>query len=205
MDIRKLAISITLAVLLAIFIQATITAFYKEPTYDQFCKNSYAPYSVPIPYQEKQPNCTFFVDASTEVKDNCTATGGSINYIYDSHGCVSDYKCDMCSANFETAMKKHSLLSFLIAAVLGLIAIIVGLILPTDDDLNEWVGAGLIMGGLFAIFFSTVKAYTYISDILKPFVILAEIILVVVIAYRKLSEKKKFTFQTKSPVKKKKK
>ena len=64
------------------------------------------------------------------------------------------------------------------------------MLLPAKNELNEWVGGGFILGGLITMFIATSMYWQHIDKIARPIVILAELILVLWIAYKKFGPKK---------------
>ena len=79
-----------------------------------------------------------------------------------------------------------------ISAVLALIAIFVGLYLPAAvNSLNEWIGTGFMLGGVFALFFGTATSYTHLGRFVKPIVLILELALVIFMAYKQVGKFRK--------------
>ena len=79
----------------------------------------------------------------------------------------------------------------MVTALLGLVAIILGLYLPKDiNSLNEWIGTGFMFGGLISVFIGTARYFQDMHKIVRPIIILIELILVILITYKKLKDKK---------------
>jgi hypothetical protein len=192
MNLRKWAVAITIAILFTIFVNATIEAIYKSPEYNDFCRTAYydKPYVEPVIVKQANFTCPSFTDVSEDEKNKCIDAKGMVDYKRDVNSCPTAYKCEMCNAYFQDSQKMYNLIVFIISAILGIIAIVVGIMLPSKNPLNEWIGMGFMIGGLFTIFVGTIRAYSDIDRFYRPFVMLAELILVIFLAYRQFSNKK---------------
>jgi multisubunit Na+/H+ antiporter MnhC subunit len=85
----------------------------------------------------------------------------------------------------------HDNVTFFISAFLALIAIFVGLYLPAKENtLNEWIGTGFLLGGAFVLIFGTIQGYGSLHRWLKPVIMLAELLLVIFLAYKKVKNLK---------------
>ncbi|MBT7902715.1 hypothetical protein HN587_02555 [Candidatus Woesearchaeota archaeon] len=175
-DLRKVVIIFVIAVLYAIFVNSLIEAVYPNPRYDSFCGYE-KPRSMPVSIECTQidtPDCGF---------------DSSIKYSYDSNGCPTSAECNFCQRDHDAAQKMHNLVVFIVSSIFGLIAIAVGLYLPIkNNDLNEWIATGFMLGGLFTLFFGTAIFYEDMARFLRPVVILFELVLVIYLAYKKLKK-----------------
>ena len=183
-DIRKILIIFVIAVLFAILVQSTIDAVYPSPEYDDFCGET-----KPRPVAVKVDMCPEF---DYNEANECAENRGMIKYIYDVNGCPISYECDPCSKDYDSARDKYGFISFIISALLGIIAIIAGLWLPVEkNSLHEWIGTGFLLGGLFTLFIGTMRYYSDLHRILRPIIILIELLIVIYLSYKKLNPKKK--------------
>jgi len=191
-DIRKIIIFIVVAVLFAFFVNALIEAMYPSPKYEDYCKNNqYASTPAMKIAVDQNRTCASFDQPNQSELDRCFAAQGMADYNYDAYGCPTKYDCNMCQKNYDDADKQHNMFVFLISAVLGLIAIAVGLYLPVArDTLTEWIASGFMLGGLITLFVGTIRYYPGMERYVRPIVLLLEIILVIYIAYKKLNNKK---------------
>jgi hypothetical protein len=189
-DLRKIGIILAIAVLYSIFTFATINAVYPQPEYNDYCK----PYMDSRPYTNvKDPSTCPTVKGPTEAEiESCGTDEGMISWTYDEYGCSKAYKCDYCQRDLNNANEKHYFVLFIISSIFALIALLLGMYLPTGKgktELNEWVGTGFMLGGLITLFTGTAMVYGELHRIVKPIVILAELLIVLYIAYRKLGNK----------------
>lgn len=183
MEFKKIIIISVIAVLYAVFVFSIIDAAYPKPDYSDYCKNNYI--SKPMMPSERIVNCTV-VDVPLAEQDACYAQDGMIEYNYDEYGCASTYQCNTCNAEFTQGMDTHNIYVFYISAFLSLIAIFVGMYLPTKENtLNEWIGIGFMLGGAFALFFGTATSYGSLDRLIRPIVIFLELVLVIFISYKK--------------------
>ena len=189
-DVRKILVFIVVAVLFAFFVNAFIEALYPSPRYEDFCRNKemYTPMKINI---EQNRTCATIEQPTQSELDRCFKAEGYADYNYDAYGCPTKYECNMCQKLYNDAEKKHNMFVFLISAVAGLLAIAAGLYLPVGKDtLTEWIASGFMLGGLITIFVGTIRYYPGMEKIVRPLVLLLEIILVIYVAYKKINDKK---------------
>jgi hypothetical protein len=189
-DLRRVAIIFVIAILYAIFVNAFIGAFYPAPKYDDFCKQRFYP-EKPYPAAVERKDCPKYKEPSQEELDKCASDKGYPEYRYDAFSCPAEYKgCNFCQRDFDSANQKYNFMYFIFSSILAVIAIGVGLMLPTDKSLNEWVATGFMLGGLITLFFGTFRYYEYLGRYAKPIVIFAELVIVIFLSYRKLNDAK---------------
>ncbi|MFO7711162.1 MAG: hypothetical protein R6V53_05350 [Candidatus Woesearchaeota archaeon] len=182
LDIRRVLIVFIIAILFTFLVFQSIFAVNLRPEYNDFCDNRL---QKPIGTECEA------INVSTIAQQNCSEQDGRIAYDYDSNGCPESYYCETCSNEYDEARERYNMNVFLISAVIGLIAIVLALYLPTREELNEWIATGFMLGGLLTIFFGT---FAYIWDIgelgrfIRPLVFLLEIVIIIFVAYKKLKE-----------------
>jgi len=97
-----------------------------------------------------------------------------------------------CRGEYDAAMDGYDQVSFYISAILALIAIFLGLYLPAQaNSLNESIGSGFMLGGVFALFFGTIRSFSNLGRFTRPIIILLELVLIIYIAYKKIGNLKK--------------
>ena len=189
-DLRRVAIIFVIAILYAIFVNAFIGAFYETPKYEDYCKaRYYAPEkAAPVPVGTNI-KCPSYNQPAQEELDKCSEQKGYPEYKYDANGCAVEYKgCNFCQRDFDNANQKYNFVFFIISSILAVIAIGIGLYLPTKNSLNEWVATGFMLGGLATLFFGTFRYYEYLGRYVKPIVILVELTIVIFLSYKKLQD-----------------
>jgi hypothetical protein len=194
MDARKILVILIIAVLFGIFTNSLAEALFNEPDYNNYCKpytsiyEKMAPVSVPTQTITGCNNCTY-IEPTTEERDNCK--DGDLAPVYSQNNCITSYKCETCNKEFQNAQSNYNFKIFLVTALLGLVAIILGLYLPKDiNSLNEWIGTGFMFGGLISVFIGTARYFGDMHKIVRPIIIFIELILVILITYKKLKDKK---------------
>ena len=189
-DIRKILVIFAVAILFTLFSYALFDAFYPEVKYEDYCEEKV--YSVIL-----------------NTSDTCEAAGGKwrmyddyrpvkpVNDDYPVKSVNDDYPvksvnnayCDInyyCNKEVEDARENRSFYAFIALSILGAIAILIGLYLPITNSINEWVGTGFMLGGLFDVFFGTAMHYQDLGRFLKPLVLFIELALVIFLTYKKL-------------------
>ncbi|MFC2134638.1 hypothetical protein ACFLTH_08490 [Bacteroidota bacterium] len=186
-NIKKLAVIAAIAILFGIFIFSLINAIYESPDYSDFCRDEMKPQRVDVLVEN--PECAD-VDYPQEEADACLDEDAMFEPVYE-NGCVVDYKCETCYRDYDNAQKKHNFYTFVMSSILGLIAVFLSIYLPfKEDSLKEWLLTGFLIGGLAAVFIGTGQYFSDLHRILRPIIILIEIILVVFVAYSKITNKK---------------
>lgn len=182
MEPKKLAMILGITILLPLFFGLFMDALYREPTYDMYCNES--KFSVPYPQPAKpEINCTYSYGPEQQ---QCERSGGISRMKYDINGCSSYDWCDYCSKDYTAARSVYNRNLFLILAPLGLIVVILGIYLTVD-----YLGAGMMMGGLITMFYATVRYFSDMSKMLRALVILVELLIIMWIGYKKIDDNKK--------------
>ncbi|MBI4149809.1 hypothetical protein HY488_00235 [Candidatus Woesearchaeota archaeon] len=190
LDLKKVSLTIGIAVIFAFFIYFTIDAIYPEPKYEDFCKvNAYPRQAMPY-YEEGKgytgQNCTP-IRGIANLSASCSEKGGYIDYTYDDAGCPVSAVCNMCQKEHDTARKQYALNIFYITAPIGILAIIAGMYLPLAV---EAIAAGFMVGGILTLFQSTVRVFGDLGKWSRVILLFAELCIVVWIGLKKVSDYK---------------
>jgi|SRR3989338_604110 len=187
-DLRRVAIIFVIAILYAILVNAVIGAFYPAPKYEDYCKTTR--YYPEKPYAA-DVKCPSYKEPTVKELEACAEQKGFPDYTRDANGCPLQYKgCNYCQRDFDNANQKYNFYFFIISSILALVAIGIGLSLPANVSLNEWIATGFMLGGLVTLFFGTFRYYEYLGRYVKPVVILAELLIVIFLSYKKLKDVK---------------
>ncbi|MBD3203307.1 hypothetical protein GF327_03370, partial [Candidatus Woesearchaeota archaeon] len=155
-DIQKILIIIVIAVLFTLFVNVTTDAFVPQPGYNDYCTRE------PIPKPLLNPrtdDCRPFFPSEDFIKE-CNAEKGMVQYKHNNSGCAYDAYCETCQNNFKKARTKFSYIEFIISAITGLAAIVLGMNLSVKKNpVNEWVGSGFLLGGILTIFVGTARYF----------------------------------------------
>ena len=179
MDAKKIAMMLGIAVLLPLFVGLFIDAVYSEPKYETYCNSS--KYAQPI---REPANCSYDYYNTPEY-NSCINQGGNPVFNY-SAGCPVLESCDMCSKEFNGSQQVYNRNVFFILAPLGLLIVILGIYFIVD-----YIGAGLIFGGLITMFYATVRYFSDLSKVIRALVVLVELVVIIWIAYKKIGDGKK--------------
>jgi len=185
-SIKKYAIISVIAILFAFFSFSVAHMAFEEPRYENYFKGL----SVPI-RQPGESECIDSVLPNDSEYSSCYMAGGDLQIDYDQSGCPSGYWCDMRRQEYEGAMKRFRTMSFIITSAIGLIAVFVGLYARSDQDVIEWIYAGLLIGGILAIFSGTASYFNDMGRFLRPIVLFIEIALIVFVSLKTSGTKKK--------------
>lgn len=189
-DLRRIVVIFIIAVLFSVLVFSTIDAIYPSPSWSDFCGED--DYAKPYYPSTKEVNCSE-ITVTDEDQQSCKDKNGRIEFENDKDGCPTSYECNTCHHELDMAREKHNMVMFIVSSILSLIAIGIALLLPMDEDLNEWIATGFMLGGLFTLFFGTAQYFGDMARWLRPVIILVELLIVIFLAYKKLSNKNKPT------------
>lgn len=179
-DIKRLTLGLVVAVLLTAFVFTFVDAIYPSPEYDDFCDNRlYKPTIAPDTCEA--------VNVSPEDRQACNERGGDITFTdEDERGCPTSYTCDTCRKEYDDARERHTLITFIITSIIGVLAIIVGLYLP---DRSGWINEGILVAGLLVLLIGTMRSFGDLGRIIRPIVLFAELLIVMWVGTKRLGRK----------------
>lgn len=96
---------------------------------------------------------------------------------------------DACREELDEARENYNLVVFIISAVAGVIAIIAALNIPVNDNIGITISTGILLGGLLTLFVGTIRGWSGIDEVVRPAVLLFELLLVIYLAYKTLGDK----------------
>ncbi len=178
MEPKKLAMILGIMILLPLFLGLFVDALYEEPDYNDYCQDSKFPY----PTEKEGVKCNY---TYTEEQRQCDADGGMSRTKLDENGCSVFSVCDYCNKAYNDARSAYNRNLFLILAPLGFIMVVIGIYLMVD-----YIGAGLMLGGLVTMFYATLRYFSDMSKMLRAMVILVELLLIMWIGYKKIGTAK---------------
>jgi len=183
MDIRKYGIAIAVAILSAILIYSIADAIAPQVDYNRCYEGQR--YGLDVP-RAQQTACTDaqIVDAERQA---CLDAGNAYEPRYGLDGCVSEYVCNDCYRLQEEAREQRNAIIFYVAVGLGLLFVIAGFMLPLGT-VHEWVGLGLIIGGVISMFIGTVQYWSDLARWMRPIIIAIELAILLAIVYKRMSD-----------------
>jgi len=181
-DLRKIGIIFVVGILFAVFTFSVANAIMERP--DSQC------------WREPEP--AFDYEACGErnwdnnLEDQCKDDGGRITWNADERGCYVIPECDMCWPEHNEELERYEFIMFIISSLIGVIGVVIGLFLsPEKNELNGWVGTGLILGGIISVLGGTMAYWGGLHRIARPFVILVELLLVILVFYWQMGKIKR--------------
>ena len=186
-QLKKFAIIITIGILFAVFAFSIADLIVPTPNYSDYCGDYYGFAYGPRPMPEV--DCAE-ISVPEEFRRECNIEGGSIRYELDDSGCAIDYICETCGLEYNKSRERQQLFSFLIVSLIGLIGIFSGIYINSKDEIKGWLLSGFIIGGLISIFAGTMAYFGSMNEVMRPIVIIGEIILVVWLTLRIQSSSK---------------
>lgn len=179
-DIGKTITALVIALLYFFFVYSLIEVVYSAPEYEDYCRSR----AYPLKFGGERECPTFIV--SQEAVSGCQESGGEMQYTYNETGCATGYECDSCYSEYKTASEKYNKTYFLLSSIFGIIAIVSGLVYSKKEI--EWIINGFMLGGFMLIFIGTIRYFSDMAVFLRPFVMLAEMSIVIYAAYRKIND-----------------
>ena len=170
-----------MAILFTAFSFSIVELIVERPQYEDFCDQK-PRIAGPIT-KDQLAECTDLEvpDADAE---SCNNQEGYIEYSYDSKGCPESYSCNTCNAELDLAGKDFRLIAFIITSIMAVLAIIVGLYVNSRTPVVESIFSGLLVGGIFTLALGTIMYFHDMGRYVKPFVLVAEMGIIVWIAVR---------------------
>jgi len=78
------------------------------------------------------------------------------------------------------------LINFSITSPIGILLIIISLNYPKNKKIKGWIYSSILFSGILILIISTIDYYSEMDRILRPIVLLAELILMVLVARKNL-------------------
>ena len=150
---KETILFVAIALTFVFFVGYGIEVFSASPQYNNFCSDKY-----------------YELDS----QEACEEDGGSWRIDH----CNPPKECQ---EQFDIAQNKHDQVVFIISTIVGLIAILVGIILK-----KKVVGTGLLGGGVILIIYGTLRYWQHANDLLKFIILGAALATLIWIGYKKL-------------------
>lgn len=192
MNVKNLVLGVGIFIVFLFVLHFGIESFYPSPQYNSYCSGapeSFYPSSYPVKIGIGGTNCS--VSPTTREYDQCSAQGGMlIAAAYDAQDCPASFSCNLCAVHYTEADRAHSRVVFVIALIVGIIALIVGYGVLSVEP----VGSALMASGVGAFVYGTLNNWSNLTNIWKFLLLLVALILLVWFALRLNSQKKKGFF-----------
>lgn len=176
-NLKKTALSISIAFVMMLFIHYGIETFYPGPDYER-CNEGYPK---AYPDYARFNNCS---TGTTQAEQSCYIERGNPVFNYSS-GCPVYESCNYCYRDLEDQRKPHDRNVFILASALGIIAIL----LATMKLTHEYVSTGIMGGGVLSVLYGTVRYWSYAENLMK-FIALGLVLAILIwIGYKNLKVK----------------
>ena len=161
--IKSVILALVIAIVLASLVGYAINVFDEVPELQDYCGDKGLNRLSPVenPKQETQESC----EANEGAK-------------WENNYCDFYYQCQM---NYDAAREKHSRIVFLVSVPAGVIALSVGIALGLPS-----VSSGLMLGGVFLVFYGTISYWDNFSDIMRVVILAIALGLLIWLGYKKL-------------------
>ena len=185
--IKETILGVSIAILFVLFVGFGIKAFYNEPKYEDFCNKMMYP-STPYPeriYKETNAAlCNQIEVKNYELEQDCIGKKGEMIYAPDENGCRVAKECSFCNKEYMDTMNIYNRNVFIIAGIVGIIAIIAGAVLNLVS-----VSSGLFGGGVMTVIYGTVRYWSELADWARFIILGIALGVLIWIGYKKLNKK----------------
>ncbi|MBR9676750.1 hypothetical protein GOV04_01295 [Candidatus Woesearchaeota archaeon] len=182
MGLKETALTFGVAILFALLVGFGIDAFYESPDYNDYCKRDITAKPLGL-NREDLANCPQLDETFI---DNCYDDEGMIRYNTDTDGCQTIKECDYCQRDYNTANKLYNRNLLWITAVIGAIALLIGMYAPLT---YEPIASGFIFGGVLTIAYGTMRSFSDLSKITRFLILLIELTLLIWLGTKKVLDK----------------
>ena len=180
-NIKSIALTTGIAILTTLFLVFLVDAFYSSPEYNEFCDESFARMPIKLATEECQ------TVNNIELEQQRFREKGEVRYNYSEEGCPIESYCEYCVKEYYEASSNFNKNIFYILAILGIIAILVGLFLP--DKLDP-ISSGLVFAGILVLAQGTIRVFGDLGKTPRVIVLGIELVLLVWIGYKRIIKKK---------------
>jgi hypothetical protein len=153
--------AVAIAVLFAFFIGYGIEVFHDSAQYEDYCPSRFV----------------------YESEEECSAAGGEWSDL-TIEGDAAKKSClatDDCQKAFSTAEEQHDRIVFIVALILGVLAVIAGVMVQ-----HETISVGVLIGGVFLILYGSLRYWQHAGNVVKFILLGVALAVLVYLAYKKL-------------------
>ncbi|MCG2718809.1 MAG: hypothetical protein L6408_08260 [Nanoarchaeota archaeon] len=176
--IKKTILSVSIAIILLLFVIYGISTFYVAPKYEDFCD-----YSEPVHQVETEEECE-----ASEGKWTDYSNERPVPRKVDSEDDISEGWCNFnyyCNKDYDAVREHHNRNVFIIAVIIGLVAVLAGGIILKLES----VSTGIMGGGALTIIYGILRYWGDAEDWFR-FIILGIVLVILIwIGYKKLEKK----------------
>ena len=170
--VKTIILSLVIAIVLCAFVIYLIQAIHPSPRYEDYCK-------VNQPYYENITKEICEAGNGTWIPQNIPASKVAPSSPMSTQGYCDYYA--VCQKSYDDVRNQYNLIVFMVAVIVGLIAVSLGIILNLTS-----VSSGLMLGGAFLVFYGTAIYWTNLSRWLKVIILGIVLLILIWIGYKKL-------------------
>ena len=197
--VKKVLMTIAIAIILAFFVGYAVNTFYQEPKYEDFCKPRL--YDVQLDTKENCEsvggNWTNIPEKTTPKEDILAANQylctkqDTVNVNEMIMTCITKEMqqqsgwCDpeyTCRTAFEQKLEPHNRISFIILAIIGVIIIVIATVFLRENV----IGYGMLAGGILTLLYGTIRFWGSIPDKARLAILGVVLVTLIVVAWKKL-------------------
>ena len=169
---KHVLLAVAIAIVFVFFVGVGISSFYNTPDYEDYCEDKYYEGH---PERINDPEKCPYMEADDALKKECRKKG-DIRPKYGKSGCVESFYCETCHREFEEENERYNRVVFIVATILGLIALISGIALKVPS-----VSSGLMGGGILTILYGTMRYWFGLPDFAR-FILLGMVLGILILA-----------------------
>ncbi len=169
--IKTIILALIIAIVLCAFVIYLIQAIHPSPKWEDYCGKIIAP-------QLSQNQ-----EMTKELCESNTGTWTPQEIQCVKAPCPQGY-CDFyteCNNSFQKVQDKYNLVVFIVAVIVGLIAVFLGIVLHLTS-----VSSGLMLGGAFLIFYGTITYWYKLTNWIRVIILGIALVILIWLGYKKL-------------------
>lgn len=179
-NLKRIAITVGIAIVLAILVPLITDYLYKAPEYNKFCDESVYPHYKTYPVPAKEALCNYNYESNPGYS-NCTRSAMTPIFDYNSSGCQVYKSCSDCNKQFDKANERYNLNIIMITTPIALVAVMLGLYLAID-----FIGAGFMFGGIILLIYASARSFGTTDRLVSIGLLIIDLIVLLWIGFKKL-------------------
>tara|TARA_Y100000310_G_scaffold331112_1_gene404101 strand:+ start:4462 stop:5016 length:555 start_codon:yes stop_codon:yes gene_type:complete len=180
---KKGILSTAIAIVLTIFIIQAESIILNEPEYNQFCEREQFPRPIAEKLITDESTCRDTFIANADIENECIDNKGQVLYKTNEKGCQEATECSTCNIDYETARDNFERTAFFISLIVGIIAIVAGVLIKTNA-----IGTGLMGGGLLLIVIGTMSYWSGLQQYARLIILGIVLAILIFIGHKKFSK-----------------
>ncbi|NQV91089.1 hypothetical protein HQ489_01305 [Candidatus Woesearchaeota archaeon] len=172
MSKKKFLLTFAIAIIFVFFIGYGIEVFHDPPEYQDFCPEVY--------HLDNETACQA---AGGTWSDGLDPGVEGIKQPIPAEKRFCSNKLD-CYIGYQELQDKHDLVVFVVAIIIGILAIVVGVILNKDA-----ISTGILAGGVLLLLYGTIRYWRHADDVLKFILLGIALAVLIWLGYKKFDKR----------------